>query len=105
MLNNQITNPKVEVPTGISCNDKDYLNSLLSCLKEMSKNYVMAMTEASNEKLYSQYKQVFLTLIDLQREVYELMFRKGWYSLEKADTQKIGQKLQMLSQEYQDLNA
>ena len=102
MLNNQITNPKVEVPTGISCNDKDYLNSLLSCLKEMSKNYVMAMTEASNEKLYSQYKQVFLTLIDLQREVYELMFRKGWYSLEKADTQKVGQKLQMLSQEYQD---
>ena len=105
MLNNQITNPKVDVPTGISCNDKDYLNSLLSCLKEMSKNYVMAMTEASNEKLYSQYKQVFLTLIDLQREVYELMFRKGWYSLEKADTQKVGQKLQMLSQEYQDLNA
>lgn len=105
MLNNQITNPKVEVPTGISCNDKDYLNSLLSCLKEMSKNYVIAMTEASNEKLYSQYKQVFLTLIDLQREVYELMFRKGWYSLEKADTQKVEQKLQMLSQEYQDLNA
>lgn len=105
MLNNQITNPKVEVPTGISCNDKDYLNSLLSCLKEMSKNYVIAMTEASNEKLYSQYKQVFLILIDLQREVYELMFRKGWYSLEKADTQKVGQKLQMLSQEYQDLNA
>ena len=104
-MNNQITNPKVDVPTGISCNDKDYLNSLLSCLKEMSKNYVMAMTEGSNEKLYSQYKQVFLTLIDLQREVYELMFRKGWYSLEKADTQKVGQKLQMLSQEYQDLNA
>ena len=104
-MNNQITNPKVDVPTGISCNDKDYLNSLLSCLKEMSKNYVMAMTEGSNEKLYSQYKQVFITLIDLQREVYELMFRKGWYSLEKADTQKVGQKLQMLSQEYQDLNA
>ena len=104
-MNNQITNPKVDVPTGISCNDKDYLNSLLSCLKEMSKNYVMAMTEASNEKLYSQYKQVFLTLTDLQREVYELMFRKGWYSLEKAVTQKVGQKLQMLSQEYQDLNA
>ena len=104
-MNNQITNPKVEVPTGIPCNDKDYLNSLLSCLKEMSKNYVMAMTEASNEKLYSQYKQVFLTLTDLQREVYELMFRKGWYSLEKAVTQKVGQKLQMLSQEYQDLNA
>mgnify|MGYP001856535905 CR=1 FL=1 len=100
-MNNQITNPKVEVPTGITCNDKDYLNSLLSCLKELSKNYVMAMTEASNECLYEKYKQVFLSLIALQREAYELMFRKGWYALEKADSQK----LQMLTQEYQDLNA
>ncbi len=103
-MNNQISNPKVEVPTGISCNDKDYLNSLLSCLKEMSKNYVMAMTEASNESLFEKHKQVFLTLISLQREVYELMFRKGWYILEKSDTQKINQKLQTLSNEYQDLH-
>lgn len=55
-MNNQISNPKVEVPTGIACNDKDYLNSLLSCLKEMSKNYVMAMTEASNESLFEKHK-------------------------------------------------
>lgn len=103
-MNNQISNPKVEVPTGIACNDKDYLNSLLSCLKEMSKNYAMAMTEASNESLFEKHKQVFLTLISLQREVYELMFRKGWYILEKSDTQKINQKLQMLSNEYQDLH-
>ena len=103
-MNNQISNPKVEVPTGIACNDKDYLNSLLSCLKEMSKNYVMAMTEASNESLFETHKQVFLTLISLQRKVYELMFRKGWYILEKSDTQKINQKLQMLSKEYQDLH-
>lgn len=103
-MNNQISNPKVEVPTGIACNDKDYLNSLLSCLKEMSKNYVIAMTEASNESLFEKHKQVFLTLISLQREVYELMFRKGWYILEKSDTQKINQKLQTLSNEYQDLH-
>ena len=104
-MNNQISNPKVEVPTGISCNDRDYINSLLSCLKEMSKNYVMAMTEASNESLYEKHKQAFLTLITLQREAYELMFRKGWYVIEKAEGQKIGQKSQMLKQEYQDLNS
>lgn len=104
-MNNQISNPKVEVPTGISYNDKDYINSLLSCLKEMSKNYVMAMTEASNESLYEKHKQAFLTLITLQREAYELMFRKGWYAIEKVEGQKIGQKSQMLKQEYQDLNS
>ena len=103
-MNQKVSNPKVEVPTGIACNDKDYLNSLLSCLKEISKNYVMAMTEASNESLFEKHKQVFLTLISLQREIYELMFRKGWYILEKSDTQKINQKLQTLSNEYQDLH-
>lgn len=104
-MNQQISNPKVEVPTGIACNDKDYINSLLSCLKEMSKNYVVAMTEASNEALFEKHKQVFLTLIALQREVYELMFQKGWYILEQADEEKISSKQQMLSKEYQDLNA
>ena len=55
--------------------------------------------------LFEKHKQVFLTLISLQREVYEIMFRKGWYVIEKAEGQKIGQKSQMLKQEYQDLNS
>ena len=37
---------------------------------------------------------------NLQREVYELMFRKGWYTLEKAEEQKLETKYQMLNQEY-----
>ena len=71
MNNNQISNPKTDVPSGIKMNDKDYSNSLLSCLKEMSKNYVLAMTEVSNESLYQRYYSVFKQISDLQREVYE----------------------------------
>ena len=58
MNNNQISNPKKEVPKGIGMNDKDYITKLLSCLKEMEKNYVVAMTEASNENLYNKYKKL-----------------------------------------------
>lgn len=105
MNNNQIKNPKTEVPTGIALNDKDYLDSLLSCLKEMVKNYATALTEASNESLYQQYKTMFENYSDLQREVFELMFRKGWYVLEKAEVQKIDTKYQTLSKELSDLNA
>ena len=104
MNNNQVCNTKVEVPTGMSMNDKDYLTSLLSCLKDMEKNYVIAMTEASCENLYEKHKEVFLAISNLQREVYELMFQKGWYCLEKAENQKIDQKFQTLNQEYQDLS-
>ena len=103
MDNNKISNPKTVVPTGTDFNDKDYINTLLSCLKEMVKNYANAMTEASNENLYNSYKSMFDNYIALQREVYEIMFRNGWYSLEKAEAQKISNKIQMLNQELIDL--
>lgn len=103
MDQNQIKNPKIEVPTGTALNDKDYINSLLSCLKELCKNYTVALTEASNETLYSEYKTMFDSYSSLQRAVYELMFRKGWYILEKAETKKIDSKHQTLMKEYQDL--
>jgi len=103
-MNNQINNPKQEVSTGINLNDKDYITSLLTCLKEMVKNYATVLTEASNEKLYQEYKTMFDEYANLQREVYELMFRKGWYSLEKAEAMKIDNKYKMLSQEFGDLS-
>lgn len=104
-MNNQISNPKVEVGKGMALNEKDYITCLLSTLKEMSKGYALAMSEASCESLYEIYKNAFISISSLQREVYEVMFRKGWYILEKSDTNKINSKYQMLSQEYSDLNS
>lgn len=103
-MNNQIKNSKVETPTGMSLNDKDYISSLLSTLKQLVKNYAVSLTEASCEELYEQYKEMFDTYSSLQREVYELMFRKGWYVLEQADANKISSKYQTLNQEFMDLN-
>ena len=103
MNNNKIANPKVKVPTGMVLNDKDYLGDLLSCLKAMEKNYVIAMEEASNENLYHEFQEIFLSLATLQRDVYELMFQNGWYNLEKAESMKIDQKAQSLSVELSDL--
>ncbi|MBQ9071899.1 MAG: spore coat protein [Bacilli bacterium] len=105
MNNNQISNPKTEVPKGTNINDKDYMNSLLSCLKEMVKNYSVVLTEVSNETLYNEYKTMFDEYSNLQRETYELMFRKGWYAIEKAEQQKLDTKYQTLNQEFTDLNA
>lgn len=103
MNNNMISNSKTEVSMGKMLNDKDYMNCLLSSLKEMVKNYSTALTEASNEELYTSYKSMFDSYIAMQREVYELMFRCGWYSLEKAEIQKIDTKIQSLNQELTDL--
>ena len=103
-MNNQIQNQKTEVPSGIKLNDKDYLNSLLSCLKEMVKNYSVALTEASNENLYNTYKTMFDKYSNLQREAFELAFRKGWYVLETTESNKISNKYLTLNNEYTDLN-
>ena len=105
MNNNEICNPKTEVPKGTSINDKDYMNSLLSSLKEIVKNYSVVLTEASNETLYKEFKTMFDEYSNLQREVYETMFRKGWYTLEKAEQQKLNTKYQTLNQEFMDLNS
>ena len=104
MNNNKITNPKTETPTGINMNDKDYITCLNSTLKEMTKNYSTAMTEASNESLYRSFNSTFQELSKLQRDVFELAFRKGWYVLETADSNKINNKYSILNQEYNDLN-
>lgn len=103
-MNNQIANQKTEVSKGISLNEKDYLTCLNATLKEMSKNYALVMSEASNEDLYTIYHDLFEKISQLQREVYELMFKKGWYILEKCDINKIQTKYQTLEQEYSDLN-
>ncbi len=105
MNNNKICNPKTDVPSGIKENDKDYLNASLSLLKEMEKNYTVALTEASNEHLFSKYEEMFNEIKSLQREVFELAFRKGWYSLEKAEDTKVNEKYNMLNEEYNGLSS
>ena len=61
------------------------------------------MTEASNEYLFAKYNKTFEKIINLQRETFELMFKKGWYPLEKAENNKITEKYTTLNKEYQDL--
>lgn len=103
-MNNKISNPKTEVPSGINLNDKDYLNDLLSCLKCMAKDFTIAKTEASNEVLFNKYKEMCEEIASLQRSAYELSFRNGWYEFEKAESNKISEKLNMLQTELDDLN-
>lgn len=101
---NKVGNEVVEVPKGIEVNEKDYCTSLLSTLKDMEKNYVIAMTEASNDWLYDQHKSVFTKISKLQRDLYNLMFKKGWYQLEAVDSKKLDEKYNMLDSDYKDLS-
>ena len=95
---------KKSVPKGIELNDKDYITSLLSYLKEMTKNYAVSLTETSNETLYNKYLDVFKNVSKLQREVYELMYGYGWYKMEPIEKTKLSKKCDMIYTEYKDLS-
>ena len=100
---NKICNSKVEVPDGIELNDKDYMTSLLTILKDMGKNYTVSLTEASNLELYEKYLEMFNKISQMQRGTFELMFKYGWYQLEEADDKKTAEKYDCLKKEYDDL--
>lgn len=73
-------------------NERDYLVDILSSEKDITKNMCVALTEASNEKLHSDFKEIFDTVESLQREAYNLAWNKGWYTLEEAEQTKISEK-------------
>ena len=62
------------------------------------------LTEASNEKLYQTYKDIFDKISELQRDAYELMFKNGWYTLEAATKTKIDTLHKNLTTEIDSLN-
>ena len=102
-MNNKISNPKTKVPQTTNMNDKDYLTTMLRIEKSMVKDFSVALTEASNNDLYNDYYDMFKEITEIQREIYNLMFKKGWYSLEMASENKITEKLNMLEQELSQL--
>jgi spore coat protein CotF len=92
MNNNEVKNEQAMVPETKEMNDRDRLMDTLETLKNMTNNYSIFLNEASNEGLYNEGFRMFKDLQEIQRELFELLFKKGWYTLEKADENKINKK-------------
>ena len=103
-MNNKIQNPKTEVPESLALNDCDYLNAVLECCKNMSVNITIALNEASNKMLFDQIFEIYKDVKLAQRDLYNMAFQKGWYSLEKAENTKIDEKLNELNQKLNQLS-
>lgn len=91
----KIQNPKVQVPNTPELNDRDYLDLVLNDLKKMTAmGYPNSLNEASNDTLYNELFQIYQETQQKQREVYNLMFQKGWYSVTAEQKQKLTQTYQ-----------
>lgn len=90
-----IANPKTtKLQKTPQMNDRDFLNDMLATEKYITNNYSIALNEASHEALYQDLLSVCTEAQNEQRQLYNLMFKKGWYKLEQEDQQKLQQKHQ-----------
>lgn len=94
---NTVSNTEAEVPKTPEMNDCDYLNDILTTEKSIGNNYSTVMSEASNNQFYQTLKQIHEETKDCGRTLFDLLFSKGWYRLEKAEQTKID----TVNQEYQ----
>lgn len=102
-MNNKIQNPKIELDSSIEMNDENYLNDILETEKNMSVNFTYALNEASNETLFNEIYEMFKQIKDAQRNLFELSFRKGFYTLEKAETNKINEEYNTLLNKFNEI--
>lgn len=90
----KIQNPETQVPTTPQMNDRDFINDVLATEKYMTESYSTFLNEASHQQLYQDVLNIFNETQNAQRNLYNLMFKKGWYKLEAAEQQKLQQSYQ-----------
>ena len=95
-MNNEIKNQKVEV-NDMELNDKDIINILLNDLKYLVKTYSVSLTESSNSNLCQKEKEMFIDCLSNHRKIYDVIFKNGWYVVEKIDDIKLNEKYNMLN--------
>jgi len=73
----------------VNVNDCDRMFDLLSDQKYLTNEYNIAMLETSSEKLYRLHEQNHKACHQLQRQLFDVAFKKGWYRLPVADAQSV----------------
>ena len=88
-MSSTLKNNKTIVKKGKKLNDKDILNDVLISMKHLVSSYGIAVNEASNKNIYKLFNSLLNNSSKLQAEIFDISFKKGWYTIETADNKKI----------------
>lgn len=97
---NQIANQQTgQLPQvkGPEMNDRDFINDGLSTCKYLTDSLNSAVREASHTQLHGDFLQILTETQQSTRDLFNLMFQKGWYKLEAEEQQKIDQAYQQFN--------
>ncbi len=91
--NNEMNNQQIEQQLCCTMEDCDYLTDILNTEKYISSITCTAISEASNEVLYNEIMNMFTEVKSLARKTFDLLYKNGWYPVERAEDNKIQQKV------------
>lgn len=94
---NVIANPSTNPPKGPEMNDRDRINDLLATEKYMLQSINTACWEASHDQLNQDLLTILNETHQMHRQIFNLMFQKGWYKLERADQNQVQNTYQQYS--------
>jgi spore coat protein CotF len=100
----EIKNEKEEINKDECMNDEDLLNDIMLCEKNISNSYSVAINEMSNKYLYKKIMNIFEDTKDLARDIFNLMFSKGWYILTPEEENKITKSYTKYSDKLKELS-
>ncbi len=80
--------PEVKGP---QMNDRDRLNDILSFEKYLSYGYNTGLNEMQNPQLHKAVQDILVDVHQMQTQIFDHMFQKGWYKMKAADMQDISQ--------------
>lgn len=85
-------------------NEEDILNDIMLSEKNISNSYSIAINEMSNKYLYKKIIDIFEDTKDMARDIYNLMFSKGWYSITQEDEKNIDKAYTKYSDKLSELS-
>jgi len=92
-----IKNPSTQVPKGTELNDRDRLNDMLATEKWLTDGFNVFVRETSHQQLYHDVLQILNETHHACRDVFNLMFEKGWYSLHPEQPSHVADHYQKFS--------
>ena len=92
-----IKNPSAPFDKGTEFNDRDRLNDMLATEKWLTDGFNVFVRETSHQDLYNDVLHVLNDTHHACRDVFTLMFEKGWYSLHPEKPSHIADHYQKFS--------
>lgn len=99
----KVNNEKQKIENPEQFNDLDMLTDLLNDEKNISNNLSIALNEMSNVSLYDNIFSFLEDSKDTARVLFDLMFKKGWYTIETATKTKIEEEKTKMEQKLKEL--